>query len=62
MEVPSPAAERLMFLHLMDLIEAEDERRGGPGRISYEEFREVVQGREEESMEFVGAWLDLAVF
>lgn len=52
----------LDFLHSMDVIEAEDNKRGGPGRISCDEFIEVLTGPAGARMGFLGAWVDLAVF
>lgn len=54
--------ERLRFLLAMDLIEAEDAERGGPGRISFEEFVELWTGEEGPKLKFVGSWIEMASF
>lgn len=59
---PPLNADRLSFLRHMNFVEEEDKRRGGPGRISFDEFREVVTGPAAAEMGFVGAWVDMAVF
>ena len=54
--------ERLIFLIACDQIEAEDEARGGPGRLSYDEFDEVMTGCKGHSLGFIGEWLEMARF
>ncbi len=60
--VPRPTPGRLLFLLAMDYIDEDDQKRGGPGRLSFDEFKEVFTGTEGPSMGFLGAWLDMAVF
>lgn len=54
-----PSEERLRFLLAMDMIEAEDGMRGGPGRLSFAEFEELLMGTKGSGLEFVGSWLEM---
>lgn len=56
------SVDRLMFLVALDQIEAEDLERGGPGRLNFEEFDEVLAGSKGGSLSFVGAWIEMAKF
>lgn len=60
--LPSLPEERLRFLLAMDIIEAEDAERGGPGRISLEEFVELWMGKKGQQLKFVGSWIEMASF
>ena len=54
--------DKLKFLAMMDFIEREDEERGGPGKISFEEFEEIMHGPRGGKLAFVGAWIQMATF
>lgn len=54
--------DRLTFLLAMDILEAEDEARGGPGRLSFGEFEEVLAGSKGPGLGFIGSWLEMASF
>lgn len=60
--LPSLLEERLRFLLAMDMIEAEDAERGGPGRMSFEEFLELWLGNKGQELKFVGSWIEIASF
>lgn len=60
--LPSLPEERLRFLLSMDLVEAEDAERGGPGRISFKEFVELWTGNKGPGLKFVGSWIEMASF
>lgn len=60
--LPSLPEQRLRFLLAMEMIEAEDAERGGPGRISFDEFLELWMGDKEEKLKFVGSWIEMASF
>lgn len=60
--LPSLPEERLRFLLAMDMIEAEDAERGGPGRISFDEFVELWMGNKGQDLKFVGSWIEMASF
>lgn len=53
---------QLKFFAMMDYIEKEDEERGGPGRINFEEFEEIMTGPRGPRLAFVGSWIHLASF
>ena len=57
-----PSRERLKHLALLDWIEAEDEKRGGPGKLSLVEFEEIMKSSEGQGLGFVGAWIEMASF
>ncbi|MCJ1245095.1 hypothetical protein MMC30_002296 [Trapelia coarctata] len=50
------------FFAMMDYIEKEDEERGGPGRINFGEFEEIMTGPRGPRLAFVGSWIHLASF
>ncbi|KAI9767120.1 MAG: hypothetical protein M1840_005909 [Geoglossum simile] len=48
---------------LLDKIEKEIEERGGPGRLSFGEFEEVMRSlRGRKLLGFVGSWIEMASF
>lgn len=59
---PYPSSDRLKHLAAMDYVEEEDEKRGGPGRISFEEFEMLMKGPKGPGLGFVGDWIDKASF
>ena len=52
----------LKYYAFLDCIEKEDKKRGGPGRMNYEEFEEMMTSDRGRGLGFVGAWIDLASF
>lgn len=54
--------ERLLFLAVIDMIEAQDEERGGSGRVSFPEFEELFLGEKAAALGFVGQWVEMASF
>lgn len=59
---PSPGESACRFYAAMDLLEAEDRERGGPGRLNFEEFEEVMKGSKAASLGFIGGWIEVAGF
>ena len=59
---PPPDAKTLMFYAAMDMLEAEDEERGGPGRLSFKEWHEVMKGDKGAGLGFLGSWIEIASF
>lgn len=57
-----PSLNRLKHLLAMDYVEEEDERRGGPGRISQEEFEILIRNGKGQGLGFLGDWIDKANF
>lgn len=59
---PPPTPRRLNYLIAMDMIEADDVARGGPGRLSFLEFEELLMGTKGGALGFVGSWVEMASF
>lgn len=57
-----PPLERLKELALLEMLKARDERRGGWGRIGWEEFEAIMKGPKGQSLGFVGQWVEMAIF
>lgn len=53
---------KLKFLAMMESIKKEDEERGGPGRINFNEFVEIMKGPKGARLGFVGLWIEMASF
>ena len=58
--MPSPALCR--FFATMDLLEHEDEKRGGPGRLSFSDFEEVMKGAKGPTLGFLASWVEVGAF
>ena len=58
----TPSIDRLKHLLALDYIEEQDEQRGGPGRISYEEFETIMKGPKGQALGFVGEWIQKGIF
>lgn len=54
--------DKIRFLAMMDIIEREDEERRGPGKISLQEFEEIMHGPRGDRLAFIGAWIHMATF
>lgn len=59
---PPPEMHYLKFLSLMELLAQRDADRGGPGRISWDEFEEIMRGPRGGELAFLGAWIEMATF
>ena len=59
---PRPSSDLLKYLSLTELLAMRDADRGGPGRISLEEFEEIMNGPKAEDLGFLGAWIEKATF
>lgn len=59
---PRPANDTLRWYACLDFIEAEDEERGGVGRLNFEEFEEVMNGNKGQGLKFLGSWIEMASF
>ena len=57
-----PSRERVAYLAMLDYVERVDGERGGPGRLSLEEFEEVMRGGRGGGLGFVGSWIEMAGF
>lgn len=60
--ISPPPRSRLQHLALLDEVEREDQERGGKGRLSFEEFEEIMKGERGRKLGFVGAWIEMASF
>ena len=54
-----PSPEYLKYLSLLELLAMRDASRGGPGRISWEEFEEIMKGPRGEDLAFLGSWIEM---
>lgn len=55
-----PDLNTLRYYAALDMIEAEDKQRGGPGRLSFKEWDQVMKGEKGNALGFLGTWLDIA--
>lgn len=60
--ISPPPHSRLQRLALLDEVEREDKERGGKGRLSFDEFEEIMKGERGKKLGFVGAWIEMASF
>ena len=60
--IQPPSWGQLKYLAMLEYIEAEDERRGGPGKLSFEEFEELMTGDRGKGFSFVGGGVEMACF
>ncbi len=58
----APPRSRLEKLREHDALDKENEKRGGPGRLSFEEFEAIMKGEKGRRLGFVGAWIEMASF
>lgn len=54
--------DRLIWYAVLDMIEHEDEERGGPGRLNFEEFEEIIKGDKGSKLGFLDSWIEMASF
>ena len=54
--------DRLIWYAVLDMIEHEDVERGGPGRLSFEEFEEIMRGEKGLKLGFLDSWIEMAGF
>jgi len=57
-----PDTDTLKWYACLDFIKAEDEERGGAGRLNFEEWEEVMKGDKGQSLGFLGSWIEMASF
>ncbi|KAL8807554.1 MAG: hypothetical protein Q9223_004299 [Gallowayella weberi] len=60
--LPPLSDDRLMTLALWTIVEEDDRKRGGPGRLNFSDFNEIMQGDKGERLGFIGSWLETATF
>ncbi|MCJ1257410.1 hypothetical protein MMC24_005235 [Lignoscripta atroalba] len=59
---PPPSESHLRYLMILDHLEIQDQRRRGLGKLSFEEFEEIMKGPNGLGLGFVGAWIEMASF
>lgn len=52
----------LMYYAALDMLVAEDEERGGPGRLSFAEWEDIMKGEKGQALGFLGSWIEIASF
>ena len=57
-----PDENTLRFYAALDLLQAEDRERGGPGRLTFQEFEAIMTGERGEDLGFLASWLEIAAF
>ena len=58
----SAEPDRLIWYAVLDMIEHEDVERGGPGRLNFEEFEEILKGEKGEKLGLIVSWIEMAGF
>lgn len=53
---------KLMYYAALDILEAEDKERGGPGRLSFAEWEDIMKGEKGQALGFLGTWIEIASF
>ena len=54
--------DTLMYYAALDILEAEDKERGGPGRLNFTEWEDIVKGHKGTALGFLGSWIEIASF
>ncbi|CAF9906786.1 MAG: hypothetical protein ALECFALPRED_002647 [Alectoria fallacina] len=54
--------DTLMYYAALDILEAEDKERGGPGRLSFAEWEDIMKGEKGQALGFLGSWIEIASF
>lgn len=52
----------LSFYAALDILVAEDKERGGPGRLSFAEWKDIMRGEKGQALGFLGSWIEIASF
>lgn len=52
----------LMYYAALDMLEAEDKERGGPGRLNFAEWEDIMKGEKGQALGFLGSWIEIASF
>ena len=61
-EDTAPSEALCKFYACLDILEAEDRERGGPGRINFEEFEEIMMGEKGAALGFLASWVEIGAF
>ena len=57
-----PDTDMLRYYAALDMLAAEDEERGGPGRLNFAEWEDVMKGEKGLALGFLGSWIEIASF
>ena len=57
-----PEHQTLMYYAALDILDAEDRERGGPGRMSFTEWEDIMKGRKGPALGFLASWIEVASF
>ncbi|KAL9018726.1 MAG: hypothetical protein Q9185_003956 [Variospora sp. 1 TL-2023] len=60
--LPPVSVERLVTLALWNMIEEDDQKRGGPGRLNFHDYELIMEGDKGQGLGFVGSWVETAAF
>ncbi|KAI4287628.1 MAG: hypothetical protein L6R35_003114 [Caloplaca aegaea] len=60
--LPPVSVERLGTLALWNMIEEDDQKRGGPGRLNVHDYELIMEGDKGQGLGFVGSWVETAAF
>lgn len=60
--LPPVSVERLFTLALWNIIEEDDQKRGGPGRLNLQDYELIMEGDKGQGLGFVGSWVETAAF
>ncbi|KAI9888021.1 MAG: hypothetical protein M1823_000142 [Watsoniomyces obsoletus] len=58
----TPSESRLKRLQFLNEVELEMKKRGGPGRLNFEEFRDFMKSPAGKRLAFMGTWVEMASF
>lgn len=58
----TPDSDTLVYYAALDILAAEDRERGGPGRLSFAEWEEIMKGEKGQSLGFLSSWIEIASF
>ena len=62
LESTTPKLSTLRYWAALSLLEHEDKQRGGPGRLNFEEFEQIMKGEKGRALGFLGTWIEMASF
>ncbi|KAL9579712.1 MAG: hypothetical protein Q9212_004946 [Teloschistes hypoglaucus] len=49
-------------LALWTMVEKDDDKQGGPGRLNLEDFETLMEGKKAPGLRFIGSWMESAIF
>ncbi|KAL9602413.1 MAG: hypothetical protein Q9219_001837 [cf. Caloplaca sp. 3 TL-2023] len=61
-KLPPLSAERLLILAVWNVIEEDDQARGGSGRLNLHDYELIMEGDKGQALGFLGNWVETAAF